>query len=159
MMLDLTYSKYNILNKVNDEVFYLFNIRTGNYILLDIQKNCNFKFILEGDKGLEHISSDIIQKLKDLSFLVDKSINEFKQHIDDTNKKREEDHGLFLTIIPSFSCNLNCIYCYERKTKKVMNNAIQEKIAEFITQKYNTEGIRNPLKVYWFGGEPLLVYL
>ena len=61
----------------------------------------------------------------------------------------------FFTIFTSLNCNARCFYCFERGqniNKEDMNEAVANKVAEFIHR------INNDEKIYirWFGGEPLL---
>lgn len=63
------------------------------------------------------------------------------------------------TLIVSYACNLNCIYCYERyKSSNLMEIAVAKSIldAEF---KYMEESNKfDSLEFVFMGGEPLLNY-
>jgi len=61
---------------------------------------------------------------------------------------------LFLCILPTLSCNLNCQYCYEPKNSGLMKEEVQKKIVDFV-RRYFQRGFR-VLEVVWYGGEPLL---
>ena len=60
---------------------------------------------------------------------------------------------LGLTICPTLNCNFTCSYCYQRHTKSMMTENVQEKIIHFIEKQ---EPPVTNLSVTWFGGEPLL---
>lgn len=55
-------------------------------------------------------------------------------------------------ILPTTACNARCFYCFEAGAKiSTMDNVIAKKVAKFIVEKSNG----NPVKINWFGGEPL----
>ncbi len=68
------------------------------------------------------------------------------------------NNTLFLTLIPSYKCNMECQYCYEGQTTK---NAASLKIAnvkpivEAIYELYESNNYK-AVKINLLGGEPLL---
>lgn len=57
------------------------------------------------------------------------------------------------TILPTFACNARCVYCYEAGTVPVsMTPETADRVVRFIL---DTRG-EGPVKISWFGGEPLL---
>lgn len=59
-------------------------------------------------------------------------------------------------ILTTTACNARCAYCYENniKKKEIMSLETAEKVVQYLKEKH--EGIKSPLKIQWFGGEPLL---
>ncbi len=58
-----------------------------------------------------------------------------------------------LIILPTEKCNLNCIYCYEKKYLGKMEEKVVQGIKNLINNRINELEV---LEVSWFGGEPLL---
>lgn len=58
------------------------------------------------------------------------------------------------TILPTTACNARCFYCYERDIPfETMTDEIIEQTICYIRKTRRKE---SPLKLHWFGGEPLL---
>lgn len=56
------------------------------------------------------------------------------------------------TIFPTTDCNARCFYCYELGRSRIhMTDDVAKRTAKFIEQ--NSKG--KPVKLTWFGGEPL----
>lgn len=68
-------------------------------------------------------------------------------------QKDKNDGVLYLTIIPTYSCNFRCAYCYEKHYQGV----ISQKTCEALVQAIENILPRfKGLNVEWFGGEPLI---
>lgn len=62
-------------------------------------------------------------------------------------------HSNGYTILTTTKCNARCFYCYELKSKKThMSQDTAKKVADYIIQHAYRN---NPVKLAWFGGEPL----
>lgn len=63
-------------------------------------------------------------------------------------------------IMLGFSCNFNCLYCmqHEFKTDNVVNLSYNTDIIEFIKLYACKQPDDNPLRIIFFGGEPLLYF-
>ena len=74
---------------------------------------------------------------------------QFKTPVDDLYL----NHPNSYTILTTTRCNARCFYCYELKSKKShMTKETAEKIADWIV----SHSFKNkPVKLHWFGGEPL----
>lgn len=56
------------------------------------------------------------------------------------------------TILPTTNCNARCFYCFELgREQSHMSAKTAEDVADFIIKKSNAA----PVKINWFGGEPL----
>lgn len=57
------------------------------------------------------------------------------------------------TILPTTDCNARCFYCYERGCRKIsMTRETAEKAADYIIRRCGN----GPVRLRWFGGEPLM---
>ncbi|WP_071424834.1 radical SAM/SPASM domain-containing protein [Tidjanibacter massiliensis] len=61
-----------------------------------------------------------------------------------------------LTLIPTLECNLACPYCFEESYRKAgkMSAEVITSVKKHIEYHYGRD--KEPLKLSWFGGEPLL---
>lgn len=111
---------------------------------------------LPGKKiDLEESSNTFINKLYDSGVLVEKNEDETQQVLQKTKDVVEKQNSLRITILPTYDCNLNCVYCLQTPEKRRMSKNTVENMLTFI--EASLEGY-NELNVCWFGGEPLLEY-
>ncbi|WP_231503507.1 radical SAM protein [Paenibacillus sp. 1-18] len=77
------------------------------------------------------------------------------------NETRYQNQTLNLTILPTFSCNFRCPYCFENLTSKSgkssFSQKIQNEILTFIEESIKKLNIKR-IVVNWTGGEPLLEF-
>lgn len=65
------------------------------------------------------------------------------------------------TIFTTTDCNARCFYCYEKGAAKIkMSKKTAEDVANFIIKEYNSyaRGKDEPIRIQWFGGEPMYNY-
>ena len=99
----MKYSKYNLLRKINNG-FYIINLLSSEYLKLSEEE---YKSIKENKK----LSQDLIEKLMQKRFIVDKDFDEV-QYLKDRYKKAQEEKDLLtVTIAPTLRCNFSCPYC------------------------------------------------
>ncbi len=56
-------------------------------------------------------------------------------------------------VLPTFACNARCVYCYEEGVKQVtMTPETADATVRYIIETHAND----PVKITWFGGEPLL---
>lgn len=90
-------------------------------------------------------------------FLVPEDFNEYEfakglKESRKANRKAIKENIKNFTIITTTDCNANCYYCFEAGVKKhSMTPKVAEDVAEFIIKESNGQ----PVKLNWFGGEPL----
>jgi uncharacterized protein len=89
-------------------------------------------------------------------FFIGSGINE-KKIVEDARAVAfvERNQTLNLTIKPTISCNLDCIYCWQKDESGFMNEGTIENVLKFIDNKVKTV---KKLVINWFGGEPMLAY-
>lgn len=137
-------SKFNLIAKYD-----------GRTLIFNSLKN-TFTAIT-GDQSLIHekgecISPDKMDVLINQGVFLEDSVNENKlAYIKYVNLINSD--VLHLIILPTFSCNFRCTYCYEEKNSGVMTEETIDSIVAFVKKKI--KDVRG-ISVSWFGGEPLL---
>jgi uncharacterized protein len=87
-------------------------------------------------------------------FVVDKEFDELGA-IEAQYQRERQNSQFLLTILPTFGCNLGCDYCFVGKKSGKMSRERQDRIIEFVTERFASHSIPS-MNVDWFGGEPLL---
>src|SRR4029453_5380413 len=87
-------------------------------------------------------------------FVVDHGFDELAA-IEEQYQRERRDSQFLLTILPTFGCNLGCDYCFVGKKSGKMSRERQDRIIEFVTERFASHSIPS-MNVDWFGGEPLL---
>lgn len=92
-----------------------------------------------------------IEQLHDAGFVVSESIDERMLVIERQNNTKDSE-PLSLQIAPTLSCNFGCKGCIQgnQHIGNPMSQSIQDAVVEF------AKAYRRPLRVNWYGGEPLL---
>ncbi len=97
----------------------------------------------------ENIKRDLIYG----GYIVDEKFDELN-HLKFLNRSaRFDKSSLTVTVIPTFSCNFDCIYCYETKNRSFMSEETAKKLIKLLE---NAAKNRRTISLGWFGGEPLL---
>jgi len=80
---------------------------------------------------------------------IDSFLNDVKHNID--------KECLQVTILTTFACNLECVYCFEEGARKDehMKRSTSDDVINWIKNEMNRCGYKN-LSVTFYGGEPLL---
>lgn len=152
-----------------DEIDFI-PLDENNYIILnlvnaacDIISKDTYKKLTKGDfKGLEE---NVLTALMDRRYLFtsQKAYEEFLKDLNTTLNEQEQKAVPNFLIVPTYACNLRCIYCYEQKYKVSclkQNNPF--KIAEIQLKRIDEILLDYPdidpslVKVTLMGGEPLL---
>ncbi len=149
-------SLYNVLITTQNNLKLIFNSMSGAVSWFDPETYFNVKNIEREDlKNVKHLD-ELIKN----GFIIKKEQQELKQllferkkYIYDNNPKR-----LSFVISPTFACNCQCIYCYEKTAIKTapMNEDIIKKTVKFIKNQISKFPEIEEIKITWFGGEPLL---
>lgn len=158
--MNLKYSQFNLVDEIKSGFYSIYNTKSRYHLVLNLSQYPEHHLILKQDELIKALSEKIINKLTDKGFIVRSEIDELsvlKQECFDS--RFNEDHGLVLTVLPTFECNFRCPYCFEdvsqHKGNKIIDEYTQDNIVEFVASKLST-GIKGSLYVKWFGGEPLL---
>ena len=110
------------------------------------------------------IDEDILDKLKERKYLFNSEIdyNDFILELEDSINNSELDSTPNFLIIPTYACNLNCTYCYEKtydiNHKKISNDSklFIDKQFDFIKSIINGSYNNKDILITLMGGEPLL---
>lgn len=115
------------------------------------------EFILTCDRslGIHHTKTDDFQNK---GFIIDSNIDELSVLKVEYLKTKFDTKLLSVVIIPTYCCNMDCAYCYEKLSystidNTIMNEEIQDRIYRWIER--NLHGVET-LEVFWHGGEPLM---
>ena len=147
----------------NDNEVIMINLING---ATDIVERKNYNLII--NKQFDKLDKEIIKCLESRRYLF-KSEKDYKKFIDELDNRIEELEKSatpnFL-VIPSYACNLNCIYCYEQTymikgttdidPKEMVN--IQFDRIDKIMNAYELKYGKNykDIRITIMGGEPLL---
>lgn len=146
-------SEYNYHYIVEND-FILYNTRSGA-ILTGTQDEFDLADFLKDISS--YIDHEYFGTLIECGIVVESEINELEELKKTYNNQDKE--MLSITIVPTFSCNFKCPYCYVNtnpsKQKKIMSNAVCDGIIKYIRQEVLNEGY-TICQIIWFGGEPTL---
>ncbi len=155
----MIWSRYNYLYKSNKHGYFLYNSRTNSFMSLNEATHVLLSDCIKSQKEAveEVLDESLLKKLirakalvndfDDDNYLIQKKFLKYNENF---NSK-----SLGLVIVPTFSCNFACPYCYERNLPgDIMNEETENKLIEFIKSFSNA----NQLHICWHGGEPLIGY-
>ena len=147
-------SIFNIeVDKISDDRILLYNSLTTAFGIMD--KNTQEIYDnIERYTVEESASADTIVTLAKNGFILDDSIDEPSMMKYFFNRNKYNNAKLSLTIAPTLNCNMDCPYCYEKKSNIRMSEETIQNIIEFVKKKAS-RGIKS-FNVAWYGGEPLL---
>lgn len=145
------YSKYNIICEDYDNTYLVFNTKTTS--LSEIDKE--YLHLGNGEKFLsEDLLKDELDILQELGIIVPDSVDELEKMKYESICTYGKRDILYLTIAPTYNCNMRCAYCFQSETaSKKMTREMEDDIIIFLTnvvKKYKHIDVR------WFGGEPTL---
>ena len=70
----------------------------------------------------------------------------------------EENRRLIISIIVTQNCNLNCSYCYEKKSERNNGQINLNVVQDTITYYMERDDGHEKVSIEFFGGEPLLAF-
>jgi len=155
-MADLKISKYNIFFEDYEGNMIAVNLLSRAIARVNKEKYEKIKEILR-DPNREWKGE--YEKLKrDLVFgryLIEEQFDEL-QHLKMLNYTARFDRSsTTFTIMPTFECNFDCVYCYEKKTGPSMREETTQRIANYICKVSER---KRTIHIGWFGGEPLIEF-
>lgn len=143
---------YSKLVKVGDASYILYNSYMGALARIGSSLFQLISPYLNGDEfNLEHLCDNRVAELCDQGFFVPKHIQ--KDDIEKNLDREREETSLNLIILPHEGCNFKCTYCYETFSGAKMKPSTVSGLKRFVSSGIDKYKM---LKVYWFGGEPLL---
>lgn len=147
------YSRFNIIVKEETNRILLYNTYSLRYRWMYIS---DFKDI-ENKSNID--LGDVPVYLAEEGFIVSYDIDEIQRLKDDVQAYIEEADFMFLSIFTTLACNYRCTYCFEKDQlcqTKHMTTETADEIISFIKSRYAEHQFTKPLKIKWFGGEPLI---
>jgi len=151
-------SKFNVYIPIDTENQYLiFNTLTGS--ILKVDKEAKNAIV---NSEIKDIDNSNVNYLRSEGIIIDDNIDELRILKVKRNIAIYESLTAYFTIIANYSCNLDCIYCYEKyffnkngvnPTKKINENT-SKNIIKFI-QNIVLEKNYKRVIISFYGGEPL----
>lgn len=153
------WSQYNIVVKKDCSETFLYNAFSGSFC--KIQNDVCEKMQAGYSEGDIHFAELLEQGL-----IVPYSLDEFGRMMYVQNSHMwGSSKTMRFVIAPTLSCNLKCIYCFERECSRggdvsktrTMSQATMEHTFRFIISQLQNSPDVKKLSINWFGGEPLMV--
>lgn len=150
-------SKYVFIFRMSDGTNLVYNSLTNSFLEVgdDVYNVLNDNDTMPA--ALQLLSNDDLRILQENKIIVgvgddDAFLNE---HQYETNVADYNSEYLFLTLVPTLSCNCSCNYCFEKsKNGGVMSSQTIDALMSFVNTHQRVKGIH----IVWFGGEPLLAF-
>ena len=149
-------SRYVITQKLQDNAYLLTNFTNKTHIIVSEEVFSVFN----GDSinKLKNLHPDIFKRLKDSRYIIDDSVDEFREFRSKIQFDVSDSQLYHLVINPTLDCNLSCWYCYENRVpNSSISDAVVNGICKHIRLKFNEEPF-SFLKISFFGGEPLMKF-
>lgn len=143
---------YVEFKKIGEKSLLVVNNLNEAEVLLDEEIYIN-ELIDINNNGTNFIDTKLKVVLFEQEILIDEELQQKLYYM--VNKTVSE--VLFLTILPTESCNFRCIYCYEDHTTSKMSIETIKGLKNFISYLVNNNNFK-VFQVSWFGGEPLLCF-
>ena len=144
-------SYYNIFLQNNERGrFFIYNTFIRKAIKLEKQM---FDLLL--NQKFNQIDENLLKDMNKLGILYNNGSDEKEYVLDYLKKTVESGLALYLTIVMTRQCNLNCAYCIQTGIERSNKSIDVAALIEWI--KCRIEKFRSKkIKIDFFGGEPLL---
>jgi len=96
--------------------------------------------------------NDLLKELCKNRFFIESDSDE-QSEIDEILSYERDMHTMHLIVLPHEQCNFRCSYCYESFENGKITPLVVSAIKRYVREQMPRFKM---LKVYWFGGEPLL---
>ena len=148
------YSKFNIVadEDADNNKILLYNTYSLRYRWID-------KFTFEDINDKDNIDlGDVPVYLAEEGFIIPSDMDEIQRLKDDAKAHLEKADFMFISIFTTLACNYRCVYCFEKNQlcNEFMTKETADDIIAFVKRRYSDHHFTMPLKIKWFGGEPLL---
>lgn len=138
-------SKYNFFYKKGDQCV-VFNTFTNSIVILG-------KDEANALQNMEGLTDEELFAYSEQGIIVEDNVDELAMMRFD-NAYFAGVGGYHFRILTTTACNARCTYCYEKGTAVItMTDETVEKVVTFIQ---NTVTSNKPIRIEWFGGEPLV---
>lgn len=152
------WSQYNIIVKQDYRETFLYNSFSGSFCKLQ-------NSICEKMKAGYSEEDIYFNELLAQGLIVPAALDEFGRMLYvQRNHIWGSSETMRFVIAPTLACNLECIYCFERKCMqksnepmgRTMNQVTMERTFHFIINLLQKSPEVKNLSINWFGGEPLM---
>ena len=146
-------SSFNYLVERDDGRYLAFNSASGAMAVIS-EKVKQVIDQVEDTTDQNYLENEVmLNLLKDTGFIVDSALDEVKEVRTNMEARKHDLSILGLTIMPTSTCNLECVYCYEKTHASTMTDATIDELIAFADERMATV---KHLAVTWYGGEPLV---
>lgn len=139
------------LSYTMDGYYIILNTKTQNLIRFPREQKSLIDEILQ--QNIKSVNPEILKILMEKGYIIDDDVDELKE-IYKQCYELVNSNILYLTIMPTYTCNLACVYCFQHHIPgAIIDDIMVHKIINAVEkniQKYSA------LYLEWFGGEPLL---
>ena len=132
----------------NSEFHMLYSTRSG--ICFNISER-NLEHLYTGE--IDQLSESFLEELKTNKILVPEKEDELSIVINENNAEIQTTKTLYQVIQPSAWCQLDCGYCGQRHSKKLMSRTAQDNFLERFKNRLKM-GNYTHSEICWFGAEP-----
>lgn|GEM_PF-1675771 len=146
-------TKYVFDFETEDE-YVLFSWLEESFVAFPKEKKKIVKSLMENPGSAAfNEDAEVLKRLRQNKIMLDDGFNDFTYLLYNRKRQVYNTANLTLSIIPTFGCNFECFYCFERREKGIMSQEVVANLKKFIEKR-----IKNleRLEIDWFGGEPLL---
>lgn len=137
-----------------------FNALSCGLAVLDEETLKEYQHLLQGGE-LSNIRETTRQNLERGHFIIPNDLDELTEIRARHSLTRYSNNGFGLTIVPTFSCNFACSYCFEPIKHSLEDVSDRQELSEEFDEPLlrvlrNSLHDRGTVSVSWYGGEPLL---
>lgn len=153
----MKYSGYNFLFS-NGPRAVLYNAASDGLLLLRSDLTALISKYKDGIDGLKTEHPDLYAAMQQRGMIVPDGEDEAEALISRRKQADTDPAHFYLTVLPTFDCNLRCWYCYEQH--KAHSNMTPETLQRVIRliDKLTADSRLKYLHLGFFGGEPLLPF-
>lgn len=140
------------LSYTMDGYYIILNTKTQNLIRFPREQKSLIDEILQ--QNIKSVNPEILKILMEKGYIIDDDVDELKE-IYKQCYELVNSNILYLTIMPTYTCNLACVYCFQHHIPgAIIDDIMVHKIINAVEkniQKYSA------LYLEWFGGELLML--
>lgn len=141
-----------------NEMYLGYSWLADSYIEFSSEEKERVKNIINNPNDiLFNRDAEIYKELCQKMFLISENFDEYVFMLNLNRKMISRKDYLNLIILPTYSCNLRCYYCYEVH-KSDANSKMPDEIYDNLYKYITSLNDLKKLNIVWFGGEPLLAY-
>ena len=150
----MRFSKHTIFSQIrNSEKFFIINALTGNADILSKEEASKIHLLKQ---NIDISNSSFVDELIQKGYILDEK-EETKlfqtKYLEFLDNRESDEIQLFL--VPNYSCNFACTYCYQDQYSNATKEMSRDMIDAFFAYVKNEFRTRKKY-VTVFGGEPLL---